>query len=186
MNEQDSATLFYEYLIGAGLKYTILVCLHTSINQILQRKPQCKKCITCKILESIKNKQTNKNALYTFFVLSQEFPWIMPIILIILRIILIQMTHYQPLVPYDFSVSIFGQAHFHLNHLCRMDSCLHALDHAISNIKDVWLVFILRCFIEIPVIDAISLDPDQTPRSAASDLGLDGLPLSLLWNTRHK
>ena len=36
------------------------------------------------------------------------------------------------------------------------------------------------------VIDANSADPDQTPRSAASDLGLRCLPKSLLWDTRHK
>ena len=31
-----------------------------------------------------------------------------------------------------------------------------------------------------------SVDPDQTPHSAASDLGLHCLPMSLLWDTRHK
>ena len=41
-------------------------------------------------------------------------------------------------------------------------------------------------FIEIPVFKANSVDPDQTPRSAASDLGLHCLPMSLLWDTRHK
>ena len=39
---------------------------------------------------------------------------------------------------------------------------------------------------EIPVINANSVDPDQTPRSAASDLGLHCLPMSLLWEIRHK
>ena len=28
------------------------------------------------------------------------------------------------------------------------------------------------------------MDPDQTPRSAASDLGLHCLPMSLLWDAR--
>ena len=32
---------------------------------------------------------------------------------------------------------------------------------------------------------ANSVDPDQTPRYAASDLGLHCLPLSLLWDDRH-
>ena len=45
---------------------------------------------------------------------------------------------------------------------------------------------LLPCFIEIPVFNANSLDPDQTPRFAASDLGLDGLPMSYLWGARHK
>ena len=38
----------------------------------------------------------------------------------------------------------------------------------------------LSCFTEIPVCNANSVDPDQTPRSAASDLGLHCLPASLL------
>ena len=32
--------------------------------------------------------------------------------------------------------------------------------------------FLFVCFIEFPVFDANSVDPDQTPHSAASDLGL--------------
>ena len=39
---------------------------------------------------------------------------------------------------------------------------------------------------EIPVFNAISVDPDQTPRSVASVLGLQCLPMSLLWNARLK
>ena len=42
------------------------------------------------------------------------------------------------------------------------------------------------CFIEILVFDANSVDPDQTPRSAASDQGLHCLPMSLLWDAKHK
>ena len=30
------------------------------------------------------------------------------------------------------------------------------------------------------------MDPDQTPRSAASDLGLRCLPMSLIWDARLK
>ena len=41
-------------------------------------------------------------------------------------------------------------------------------------------------FIEIiSVLNAKSVDPDQTPPSAASDLGLHCLPLSLLWGARY-
>ena len=45
---------------------------------------------------------------------------------------------------------------------------------------------LLRRFIEIPVLNANSVDPDQTPRYAASDLGLHCLPMLLLWDARHK
>ena len=38
----------------------------------------------------------------------------------------------------------------------------------------------------IPVFNANSVDPDQTPRFAASDLGLHCLPVSFLWDTTHK
>ena len=39
---------------------------------------------------------------------------------------------------------------------------------------------------EIPVVDANRIDPDQTPRFAASDLGLHSLPKTILWNAGHK
>ena len=42
------------------------------------------------------------------------------------------------------------------------------------------------CFIEIYVVYANSEGPGQTPHSAASDLGLHCLPISLLWGVRHK
>ena len=38
----------------------------------------------------------------------------------------------------------------------------------------------------MPVVNANRVDPDQTPRSAASDLGLHCLPMSHLWDARHK
>ena len=40
---------------------------------------------------------------------------------------------------------------------------------------------LLSCFIEISELTANSVDSDRTPRSAASDLGLHCLPMSLLW-----
>ena len=40
--------------------------------------------------------------------------------------------------------------------------------------------------IEIPAFCANSIDPDQTPRSLASDLGLHCLPMFFLWDARHK
>ena len=36
------------------------------------------------------------------------------------------------------------------------------------------------------VINANSIDPDQRPHLAASDLGLHVLPMSFLWDARHK
>ena len=39
---------------------------------------------------------------------------------------------------------------------------------------------------EMSVINADSVDPDQTPRFAASDLGLHCLPTSHFWDARHK
>ena len=42
------------------------------------------------------------------------------------------------------------------------------------------------CFVEISELNANSVDPDQTPRSAASDLGLQCLPVYLLWDARLK
>ena len=44
---------------------------------------------------------------------------------------------------------------------------------------------LLPYFIEIPVFSVSIVDPDQTPQSAASDLGLHSLHMSLLGVTRH-
>ena len=74
-----------------------------------------------------------------------------------------------------------------LTHLCRVDSSTLTLWPGPFPVKGVsgWFV-LLPCFTEIPVLYANSVDPDQTPRSAASDLGLHCLPMSLLWDTRLK
>ena len=45
---------------------------------------------------------------------------------------------------------------------------------------------LLPFFVEISELIANSVDPDLTPRSAASDQGLHCLPMYLLWDTRHK
>ena len=39
---------------------------------------------------------------------------------------------------------------------------------------------------EIAIVHANSVDPDQTPRSAASELGLHYLPMTLLGDARLK
>ena len=45
---------------------------------------------------------------------------------------------------------------------------------------------LLPCFTEINVFIANSAVPDQTPHSAASDLGLHCLSKSFLWGARNK
>ena len=47
-------------------------------------------------------------------------------------------------------------------------------------------LLLLPWFTEIPVINANGVDPDQTPHSVASDLGLHCLPMSLLWDAMLK
>ena len=49
-----------------------------------------------------------------------------------------------------------------------------------------FLLHVLPCFIEIAISSANSVDPDQTPRSAASDLGLHCLSMSHLLDAEHK
>ena len=51
---------------------------------------------------------------------------------------------------------------------------LNSLERFISYIRGIWSVLSLSDFI------ANSVDPDQTPLSAASDLGLHCLPVSLI------
>ena len=50
----------------------------------------------------------------------------------------------------------------------------------------VWFFLPLSFITEISVPNAISVDPDQMPHSAASDLGLHCLSVSLFWDARHK
>ena len=45
---------------------------------------------------------------------------------------------------------------------------------------------LLSSFVEISYFNANSVDPDQMPRSAVSDLGLHWLPIFLYWDARHK
>ena len=56
----------------------------------------------------------------------------------------------------------------------------HSLDRSISSIRVSGQFLLFPCFIEIHVFNENSVDPDQTPRSSASDLGLNCLPVSLL------
>ena len=56
-----------------------------------------------------------------------------------------------------------------------------SMDWPISNGRNVWLVLLLPWFIEIPAFNGNRVDPDHMP-----DMGLHCLPVSLLWDTRHK
>ena len=47
-------------------------------------------------------------------------------------------------------------------------------------------LLLLLHFIEIHECNANSVDPDQMLHSVASDLGLHCLPMSFLWDARHK
>ena len=59
---------------------------------------------------------------------------------------------------------------------------VNSLNRSISNIRDVWLFFYY--YYEIPALNANSVGPDLTSRSAASDLGLHDLPKSLVRDAR--
>ena len=63
---------------------------------------------------------------------------------------------------------------------------LHISDRSISNIRVSGYILLLPCFIEVPVFNSNKVDPDQTPRSVASDMGLRCLPMSFLWDARLK
>ena len=65
---------------------------------------------------------------------------------------------------------------------------LSYLDKSISIIRDVWLFFcfIAMFYIHSLVLNANSVDPDQMPHYAASDLGLHFLPVSRIWDARLK
>ena len=56
----------------------------------------------------------------------------------------------------------------------------NSLDQAISNSRVSGKFLLLLCFIITPVFNAKSVDPDQTPHFAVSDLGLQCLPVTLL------
>ena len=63
---------------------------------------------------------------------------------------------------------------------------LHSLDQSSPTYGVSGWFLLLPYFIEIPVLNANSVDPDQMPRSLVSDLGLNCLLMSLLWDARHK
>ena len=62
----------------------------------------------------------------------------------------------------------------------------NALDRSVSNNRVSSKFLLVLCLKEIPVVNANSVCPDQTPRSAASDQGLHCLPITLLRVSRLK
>ena len=80
----------------------------------------------------------------------------------------------------------FPNAYGELTHICRLDSLrqmfwqVHFEQKGRLVIYELWL-----CFVEIRVLKAESVDPDQTPRSVASDLDLHCLRMSLLCGSIH-
>ena len=74
-----------------------------------------------------------------------------------------------------------------LTHLCLVDSSSLTLLTSPFPVEGVSGKFLLLpCFRRMSVINANSVDPDQTPRFAASDLCLHCLSMSHLWDARHK
>ena len=73
---------------------------------------------------------------------------------------------------------------FTLNRLCQLDSSTSSLWTGAFSIERV-LVSVTTFYRNL-FFNANRVGPDQTPRSAASDLGLHGLSMSIVWDTRHK
>ena len=63
---------------------------------------------------------------------------------------------------------------------------LNSLDQVIFSLRGVWSYLLLPSFIEMPVVNVSSVDPDLMPHCAASDVGLHCLPMSHLWDARLK
>ena len=69
---------------------------------------------------------------------------------------------------------------FHSTHSCRVDSSTTTLWSGPFPLAGCLVSsLLLLCFIEIPVVNANSIDTDQMPYSAASDLSLHRLPNTL-------
>ena len=62
----------------------------------------------------------------------------------------------------------------------------NSLDRSIFNSRVSGYFLLLLCIIEIPVVNANSVDPDQMPHSMASDQGLNCLPITILGLSRLK
>ena len=63
-------------------------------------------------------------------------------------------------------------------------SFMNFLNRSISSRMGVCTILLLQCFIEMHVHGAKSVDPDQTPHYAATDLGLYCLSMPIFVNAR--
>ena len=64
---------------------------------------------------------------------------------------------------------------------------LRSLDGSFFKYKGCQVTFLLtQYFLEIPVVNAKQCRPWSDATFAASDLGLHCLPMSILWDARHK
>ena len=85
--------------------------------------------------------------------------------------------------------TLSGEAIWHFSDSCEINLImpsglfyLNSLERSISNRKSV----LLQCFVEIPVVNTNSVEPYQKPQTAATDMGIQCLPMLLLWDARHK
>ena len=69
-----------------------------------------------------------------------------------------------------------------LTHICLMDLPILINWTSIFHSRGVWCNFSFLFYFELIFLLADSEDPDQTPRSAASDLGLHCLTMSQKWD----
>ena len=81
------------------------------------------------------------------------------------------------------------RASVQLPHLCGMDFSTFTLRTVHRQYKrglvNFYYYYVLYIYINL-VFDENSADPDQTPRSAVSDMSLHCLPVSFLWDARHE
>ena len=73
-----------------------------------------------------------------------------------------------------------------VDHLCQVNSSTLTPQTSPFSTARYPVSFLLLCYVEIPVINVDSVDPDQTLPSAASDLDLHSLPMFFLWDAKHK
>ena len=72
-------------------------------------------------------------------------------------------------------------------HLCRRNPSTTTLRTGLFSIAGGLIIFIINTFyIEIPVLNAKSVEPDQMLHSDVSDLSLHCLPVTLFWASRLK
>ena len=86
-----------------------------------------------------------------------------------------------------FNRRVFVMKSNSLINLCQVNSSASTFWTRPFPVKGVSNFFLLLpCFIEIPVLNANNVNPDQKSCSVASDLGLHYLQMFSLWDARHK